>query len=122
MGEKEKNQKKPAGGVLEGGMACVENWLDSYAAFLAKYKNFPSKSLFLNEEELILELRKAFPLILPGRQRIKVEQLLVSFSRGPRHQFPSAHGGTTGSFRAPISVDGKGSEAHTASPAAQLSS
>ena len=50
--------------MLEGGTACIENWLDSYAAFLAKYKNFPSKSLFLNEEELILELRKAFPLIL----------------------------------------------------------
>jgi hypothetical protein len=45
MGEKEKNQKNLSGGVLEGGMACIENWLDSYAAFLAKYKNFPSKSL-----------------------------------------------------------------------------
>jgi hypothetical protein len=68
-GEGKKPEKKLTGGVLEGGMACIENWLDSYAAFLAKYKNFPSKSLFLNEEELILELRKAFPLILPGRQR-----------------------------------------------------
>jgi hypothetical protein len=112
MGEKEKTRKKLAEGVLEGGMACIGDWLDSYAAFLAKYKNFPSKSLFLKGEELILELRKAFPLILPGRQHTKVEKLLVSFSRGPRHQFPNAHGGTTattGSFRPPFSVDGKGS-------------